>query len=65
LALLLVKSLEDFTLGTDTLSLAKSLADFRQSQAKTKVACSQHSKETIAGPIPFYHMGPMSVVTML
>jgi hypothetical protein len=46
--------------------LAKSLADFRQSQAnKTKVVCSQHSKETIAGQFHSLHMGPMSDLTML
>ncbi len=48
-----------------TVSLAKHLADFTQSQAKTKVVCSQHTKETTAGPFHFLHMGPMSDVTML
>jgi hypothetical protein len=47
------------------LSLVKSLADFSQGEAKTKVVCSQHSKETIAGPFHFLHMGPMSDVAML
>jgi hypothetical protein len=46
------------------MSLAKSLADFSQSQAKTKDFCSQRMKETTAGPFNFLHMGPMSDVTM-
>jgi hypothetical protein len=47
------------------LLLAKSLADFSKSQAKTKVHCSQHTKETTIGPFHFLHMGPMSDVAML
>jgi hypothetical protein len=47
------------------LLLVKSLADFSQSEAKTKVVCSQHSKETTAGPFQFLCMGPMSDVVML
>ena len=47
------------------LSLAKSLADnFRQSQAKIKVVCSQHTKKTTADPFHYLHMGPMSDVIM-
>jgi hypothetical protein len=47
------------------LLLAKSLADFRQSQAKTKVVCTQHTKHGTAEPFHFIHMGPMSDDTML
>jgi hypothetical protein len=45
--------------------MAKSLADFSQSQAKTKVVCGQHTKETSAGPFHFLHMGPMSDVVIV
>jgi hypothetical protein len=45
------------------LSLAnKSLVHFSHSKAKTKAVCSQHTKETTAGPFHFFHMGPMSDV---
>jgi hypothetical protein len=48
------------------LSLAKrSLADFSKSQAKTKVVCTQHTKETTVGPFHLLHMVPMSDVAML
>jgi hypothetical protein len=47
------------------LLLAKSLADFGESQAKTKVLCTQHTKKDTTGPLHFFHMAPMSDVTML
>jgi hypothetical protein len=43
------------------LLLAKSLADFDQSQAETKILCSQHTKHgTAGGPFHPLHMGTMS-----
>jgi hypothetical protein len=49
-----------------SLPLAKSpTADFSQSQAKTKIVCSQHTDHGTAEPFHFLHMGPMSDVTML
>jgi hypothetical protein len=47
------------------LSLAKSLADFSQSQANTRVVCTQHTKHGTAEPFHLFHMGPMSDVTMV
>jgi hypothetical protein len=47
------------------LLLAKSLADFSQSQAKTKVVCGQNTKQVTDEPFHFLHMGPMSDVTIL
>jgi hypothetical protein len=41
------------------------LTDFSQSQAKTKVVCSQHTKQGTAEPFHFLHIGPMSDGTML
>jgi hypothetical protein len=47
--------------------MAKSFTDFsHQSLAtKTKVVCSQHTKQGTAEPFHFLHMGPMSDVKML
>jgi hypothetical protein len=44
--------------------LAKCLADFSQSQAKTKIVCRQHTKRGTAEAISFHHMGLMSYGTM-
>jgi hypothetical protein len=52
-------------LGTDTLSLAKSLADFRQSQAIIKVPAAGTLIKPLLDPFIHIHMGPMSDVTML
>jgi hypothetical protein len=41
------------------------LADSSQSQAKTKIVCSQNTKYGTAEHFAFLHMGPMSDVTML
>jgi hypothetical protein len=48
-----------------SLPLAKSLADFSQSQANTKIVCSQHTKHGTAEPFYFLHMGPMKDFTLL
>jgi hypothetical protein len=48
-----------------TLPPDKSLADFSQSQAKTKVSCSQNTKHGTAEPFHFLNTSPMSDVTML
>jgi hypothetical protein len=47
------------------LLMAKSLADFSQSLAKTKVVCSQNTKHTTAGSFHFLHASPLRDVTML
>jgi hypothetical protein len=48
-----------------SLPLAKSLAEFRKTQAKTKIVCSQHTKHGTAEPFHFINMGPMNYGTML
>jgi hypothetical protein len=45
--------------------LIQSLTDFSQSEAKTKVDCSQHSKETTAGSFNFLHMGSVTMSDVL
>ena len=52
-------------LGAVARQKSKSLTDFSQSQAKTKVVCSQCTMQTTARPFHFLHMGPMSDVDML
>jgi hypothetical protein len=47
------------------LALDKSLADFNQSQAKTKPAYRQNTKHGPAEPFHLLHMAPMSAVEML
>jgi hypothetical protein len=46
------------------LALDKSLADFSQSQAKTKLVNSQNTKHGPAEPFHLIHMGSMSAVDM-
>jgi hypothetical protein len=45
--------------------LAKSLADFNQSTAKTKIVYSHHTNHGSAEPFHFLHIGPMSDATMM